>query len=143
MKQNKKKRVLISTGPYLDVWFEVLPGDGMCDALVDIVERLLEDSGGHILLLLVLIQHLQQHLHRPTQTWGGISALRPRQENQATWEPCVDKWTTDQTQHCQSQLWAITCCAATAYPLRKSSANSVYSLVVLPGLPYLDTRAQA
>ena len=48
----------------LDVLFEVLPGDCVCDALVNIVKCLLEYPGGHVLLLLVLIQHFQQHLVR-------------------------------------------------------------------------------
>lgn len=34
----------------------------MSDALVDVVERLLEYSGSHVLLFLVLIQDFQQHL---------------------------------------------------------------------------------
>jgi len=46
----------------LDVLLEVLPGDGVRDALVDVVERLLEYPRGHVLLLLVLVQHLEQHL---------------------------------------------------------------------------------
>jgi hypothetical protein len=39
----------------LDMWLQVLPGDSVCDSLVNIVECLLEDSGSHVLLLLVLI----------------------------------------------------------------------------------------
>lgn len=34
----------------------------MCDALIDIVQSLLEDSWSHILLLLVLVQNFQQNL---------------------------------------------------------------------------------
>lgn len=40
---------------YLDVWFKVSPRQSMRYALVDIVERLLENSGTHVLLFLVLV----------------------------------------------------------------------------------------
>lgn len=40
---------------YLDVRFEVSPCQSMCYALVDVVECLLEYSGSHILLFLVLV----------------------------------------------------------------------------------------
>lgn len=40
---------------YLDVLFEVFPRQSVRYALVDIVERLLEYSGSHILLFLVLV----------------------------------------------------------------------------------------
>lgn len=47
---------------YLNVWFEVFPCDSMGYPLVNVVERLLEYSGSHILIFLVLIQDFQQHL---------------------------------------------------------------------------------
>lgn len=34
----------------------------MCDSLVDVIQCLLQDSGSHVLLFLILIQHLQQYL---------------------------------------------------------------------------------
>lgn len=44
------------------MWFEVSPCQSMCDALIDIVQSLLEHSWSHILLLLVLVQNFQQNL---------------------------------------------------------------------------------
>ena len=59
----------------LDVLFEVLPGDCVSDSLVNIVECLLEYAGGHILLLLVLIQHFEQHIIRKRKGYIYIYIL--------------------------------------------------------------------
>lgn len=54
--------VALATCLYLDVWLQIFPGQGMRYALIDVVDCLLEYSGSHILLFLVLIQNFQQHL---------------------------------------------------------------------------------
>lgn len=58
---------------YLDVWFKVFPRQSVCYALVDVVECLLEYSGSHVLLFLVLIQDFQQHLE---DTWTKKKILQ-------------------------------------------------------------------
>lgn len=55
---------------------------------------------------------------------------KSKQTHQSAWRAAADIASSE----------VLTCWAGTAYSLRKSSAKSVYSLVVLPGLPYLQTR---
>ena len=40
---------------YLDVWFEIFPCQSVCYSLVDVIESLLQNSGSHVLLFLVLV----------------------------------------------------------------------------------------
>lgn len=79
--------------------------------------------------------------------WTGIrlSATPRRQKAQGnSFDTCEVNFIRNSWAGLESRCFhhvlyqVLTCCAGTAYSLRKSSANSAYSFVVLPGLPYLQ-----